>query len=143
MCRALGISSMVNFKSRIPQSQLLPSMQQASVLLLINVCGPGHHVFIPAKFFDYLKAGRPILCLSESGALTQVINKTDSGVVVDPKNPVKVAQELLNLYDRIHLKKVPFSIDKTKIVEYESFQTTKYLADICNDVVSGYHAGVF
>jgi hypothetical protein len=139
ICSVLGISSMVSFKARIPQSQLLPAMRQASVLLLINFCGPGHHVFIPAKFFDYLKVGRPILCLSESGALTQIINKTDSGVVVDPKNPVKVARELLHLYDQIHLRKTPFFVDQKKIVEYESYQTTKYLADICDKVISGYY----
>ena len=86
ICRDLKVNSMVSFKARIPQAQLLPAMCQASVLLLINFCGPGDHVFIPAKFFDYLKAGRPILCLSESGALAQIISETESGVVVDPKN---------------------------------------------------------
>lgn len=136
MCSTLGIGHMVIFKARIPQSQLFPAMQHASVLLLINFCGPGHHVFIPAKFFDYLKAGRPIFCLSESGALTQIINKTDSGVVVDPKNPVNVARELLHLYDRIHLRKIPFVIDPKKIAAYRSYQTTKYLADICDKVIA-------
>jgi glycosyltransferase involved in cell wall biosynthesis len=135
----LGIRSMLSFKSRIPQSQLFPLLQQASVLLLINSYGPGHHIFIPAKFFDYLKARRPILCLSEQGALTQVINQTESGVVVNPRNPAEIARELLNLYDQIHVRKEPFFIDKNKIAEYESFQTTKYLADICNKVISGGH----
>jgi glycosyltransferase involved in cell wall biosynthesis len=135
----LGIRSMLSFKSRIPQSQLFPLLQQASVLLLINSYGPGHHIFIPAKFFDYLKAHRPILCLSEQGALTQVINQTESGVVVNPRSPAEIARELLNLFDQIHVRKAPFIIDKNKIAEYESFQTTKSLADICNKVISGGH----
>ncbi|MHC4256672.1 MAG: glycosyltransferase, partial [Planctomycetota bacterium] len=81
----------------------------------------------------------PILCLSEQGALTQVINQTESGVVVNPRSPAEIARELLNLFDQIHVRKAPFIIDKNKIAEYESFQTTKSLADICNKVISGGH----
>ena len=139
MCKSLGINSIVSFKPRIPQSQLFPKLEQASALLLINSYGPGHQIFIPAKFFDYLKAGRPIICLSERVALTQIINKTQSGVIIDPRNPHKVARGILNMYDQIHVRKAPLSIDENRITEYESYQTTKYLADICNKVISGGH----
>ena len=139
MCKNLGINSIVSFNPRIPQSQIFPQLKQASALLLINSYVPGHHIFIPAKFFDYLNAGRPIICLSKIGALSEIMSKTQSGVIVDPKNPVQIALEILKMYDQIHVKKAPFIIDKNKIAEYESFQTTKYLADICNKVISGGH----
>jgi glycosyltransferase involved in cell wall biosynthesis len=139
ICKNLGINSIVSFKPRIPQKQLFPLLKQASALLLINTHVPGHQIFIPAKFFDYLNAGRPIICLSKIGALSQIMSKTQSGVIVDPKNPVQIAREILKMYDQIYVIKSSFLIDQKNIAEYESLQTTKLLVDICNKVVSGCH----
>ena len=142
MCNNLGINSIVSFKPRIPQKQLFPLLKQASALLLINTHVPGHQIFIPAKFFDYLNAGRPIICLSKIGALSQIMSKTQSGVIVDPKNPVQIAREILKMYDQIYVSKSSFLIDQKNIAEYESLQTTKLFVDICNKVVSGCHTEI-
>lgn len=133
--RELGLDGLIRLRSRIPQRELLPILRKANVLLLINSHGPGHHVFIPAKFFDYLQIGTPILCLTEDGSLKKAMKETSAGVVVDPRDPEKVCTSLESLFLRIFVKNEPFHVNKKQVMVYESRQTTKKLAGLCNVMV--------
>jgi len=94
-----NVMSLIGYQSRIPQSEIIPILQNAHILLLINAYGPGHHVFIPAKFLDYVKVKRPILCLAEEGALSSAIKKTRTGLGVNPVDAEQIARGLLTLYE--------------------------------------------
>jgi glycosyltransferase involved in cell wall biosynthesis len=127
---ALGIEKLVEFAPRIPRSELELHYRRASVLLLINSYGKGHHVFIPSKFFDYLKTGLPIFCLADDGALKSAVRNTDSGVVVDPRDPQQTARELLRLFERVQSKKTPPGGNVRSADVYEAAHTTRQLADL-------------
>ncbi len=136
ICRDLNLKGKVNFYSRVSRSELRPMLQNSHVLLIINSYGPGHDVFIPAKFFDYLEWNKIILCMSEHGALYDAVKETDSGMVVDPKNEWEIADALLKLFKQYYLDKRKNHLNINKLKYYESEKTTKDLAELFNKTLS-------
>lgn len=56
-------------------------VNQANVLLVFQ---GEHPTAIPAKFFEYLQTGIPIVVIAGEGALREVVEKTTSGFVASP-----------------------------------------------------------
>lgn len=60
-------------KERVPRSEALRVTQEADLLLLLDLTpGPQSHQ-VPAKVFDYVRAGRPILLFTSHGSPTEMI----------------------------------------------------------------------
>ena len=64
---------------------------RADLLLLFS----GSPLEVPAKFYDYLKTGKPIFAVAEPGALTELLDSTGSGIWADPADPAGIAAGLL------------------------------------------------
>jgi len=52
---------------------------------------------VPAKFYEYLPTGKPIFAVTPQGALTDMIEKTGSGVWVEPDDPAEIGLKLLEV----------------------------------------------
>lgn len=52
----------------IPEKQARREMAEADYLLLLNLADSEHNLQVPAKLFDYLLIGRPILALTTPGS---------------------------------------------------------------------------
>jgi glycosyltransferase involved in cell wall biosynthesis len=75
----LGIGSVLRPLGRVDRSEVLRRMREAAVLLLPLDPDPSLR---PAKVFEYVAAGRPILALGEAdGAAAQVVRAVHAGVV--------------------------------------------------------------
>lgn len=135
-CENHGLGSMVSLHSRIPRAELLRKLQRAGMLLLINSYGPGHEMFLPAKFFDYLAAARPILCLAEDGAVKRAVDQTGAGMVVDPRDTDAVSAALLQLYRDFHQRKLAFRIDPQKTMSFRASQTGDRFAELCRQSIA-------
>ncbi len=64
---ALGIGGALALAGALPHAQALARQRTSDVLLIL---GPEHHdpeVQVPAKLYEYLAAGRPLLALSRAG----------------------------------------------------------------------------
>jgi hypothetical protein len=64
----------------------------ADVLLLIQ--GENRDA-VPAKFYEYVVARKPMLALAKPGALSQLIEDNGVGVSSDPHDPDAVATDLM------------------------------------------------
>jgi len=53
--------------------------------------------FIPSKMFEMMAMGRPIVA-SLSGESADIVNKSGSGIVVEPENAEAIAQAILHLF---------------------------------------------
>jgi glycosyltransferase involved in cell wall biosynthesis len=73
------------------------AIRQADVLLVLHTLG--RKLQVPAKVYEYLGAGRPILALGDpDGAMAELL--ADSGTlhrVVPPNNPADIGAALLEL----------------------------------------------
>ena len=53
----------------------------------------------PNKVFDYMAAGRPVLCAID-GVIREVVENANAGIFVEPGDPTSLAEGILNLYER-------------------------------------------
>jgi glycosyltransferase involved in cell wall biosynthesis len=91
--RRLELEEVVQLRSPIPYRAALESMAGAGTLLLFQ--GPSCNAQIPAKLYEYLRIGNPILAFTPAeGATGRLVAETRSGRVVDPGDPDAIAQAL-------------------------------------------------
>ncbi len=93
---ALFENGMIAFLPRVDWQRAQQYLHDADVLLLFQ---GDHATAIPAKFFEYLHTGKPILAVVGPGALSDIIRDTDSGVVVAPHNEVGIASAIEHLLE--------------------------------------------
>jgi glycosyltransferase involved in cell wall biosynthesis len=85
--RRRGLEGAVEFSGQVSYGRAVAEMAAADVLLLLDT--PGRRIGIPAKLYEYLGAGRPVLALAEpdgdtawalreSGVLHRVAPLTDA-----------------------------------------------------------------
>jgi glycosyltransferase involved in cell wall biosynthesis len=77
-----------------PHHQVTRRMARAEVLVLTLAGLPGLGAMVPAKLFEYLAVGRPVLGVLPQGAASKIVQATGSGVVVEPGKPRDLAQVL-------------------------------------------------
>lgn len=82
----------VEFRARVGREEAQQTLARADMLLIFQ---GGHYLQIPAKFYDYLLTGRPILVVAQEGALTSLLEETGSGIWADPENPDEIAASFL------------------------------------------------
>jgi glycosyltransferase involved in cell wall biosynthesis len=95
----LGLSDLVQVLPRIPHREALRRLRDAAVLLLLQASDDTRSL-IPAKTFEYLRVGRPILAVTCEGATSEMVRKANAGVVVHPADAEKMRRALLDLYAR-------------------------------------------
>lgn len=76
VAREYGLESVVKVRGFIPQNEALKVMRMSHLLLVLAIRQP---LAIPAKVYDYIGSGTPILALTEAGATADVIAETGSG----------------------------------------------------------------
>lgn len=80
-----------------PRRELEEAMAKASMTLLLDLTGDQHSVQVPAKLFDYVRTGLPVLAWSPSGSPTRAVLERSGipSLVFAPDEPVEnVAQRL-------------------------------------------------
>ncbi|HEY1301524.1 MAG TPA: glycosyltransferase [Stellaceae bacterium] len=93
LARRHGAADRIVVHNGVPQKSSLALQSAADVLLLLQRNHPRDEGNIPAEFFEYLGAGRPILMLGyEKGDLAALIRKRRAGVVAN--DPAAIARQL-------------------------------------------------
>jgi glycosyltransferase involved in cell wall biosynthesis len=85
-------SECVEFRPRINWEQAWQLLWQSDLLLLFQGT---HELQVPAKFYEYLQTGIPILAVTEEGALTDILQATESGIWVKSDDPQAIADGLM------------------------------------------------
>lgn len=94
--KELGLSSVVRVADRIGHAEALRRFYAAAVLLVLQ--GGDTESLIPAKVFEYLRVGRPILALTSEGATARLLTDLNGGVIADPESVEDIATALRRLY---------------------------------------------
>ena len=89
-------NGMISFQPRTDWAKLQEMLWRADVLLLFQ---GDHRTAVPAKFFEYLKTGKPMLALAGDGALSDIVRDTASGLVAAPDNSTEIASAILHVLD--------------------------------------------
>jgi len=82
---------------RVSYETSLMELNGASVLLLLQASRDTVDS-VPAKTFEYLKVGRPVLALVPDGATADVMRDTGGGWVVDPIDSKGIQDVIIKIY---------------------------------------------
>jgi glycosyltransferase involved in cell wall biosynthesis len=92
---ALGLERIVEFLPQLPRPRALQQMVDASTLLVIQ---PMTTVSIPAKVYEYMAAGPPILALAEIGGETaRLVTEQAGGWAVQAEDEAAIESALVSL----------------------------------------------
>lgn len=95
LVRNLGIEAIVEVIPHMPRRMVLQQMLDASALLVVQ---PVTKVSVPAKLYEYLAAGRPILALAEpDGATAALVAESGAGIAVSPADEAGIKRALVQL----------------------------------------------
>ncbi len=83
-----------------PHREALSRMAAADVLILTVAALPGLASMVPAKLYEYLALGRPILAIAPWGEAARLIAATASGTVLPPGQPEALARVLVDWLER-------------------------------------------
>lgn len=96
-----GLNSYVQIIDYIPHNEVLKYQKQSQVLLLMVNNVPNAKGIITGKIFEYLASKRPIIAIAPSdGDLNEIISKTNSGVVIDFDDKVRLKKEYIRFVFR-------------------------------------------
>ena len=119
----------LRFEERVSFEEAQRRMWNANVLLLVQ---GSHTLQIPAKFYEYLPTGKPMLAISERGALTDILNETEAGTWASPEDIPGIQDALLRAL------KMPTRLPSEVSAKYYKFDyraLTDKLAECVRSVV--------
>jgi glycosyltransferase involved in cell wall biosynthesis len=85
-------SKQIEFLPKVNWRRAQQIVREADLLLLFQ---GGHRVQIPAKLYEYLRTGKPILAVADPGALTELLTAIGGGLWADINDPKDIAEKLL------------------------------------------------
>ncbi|MCK4573566.1 MAG: glycosyltransferase, partial [candidate division Zixibacteria bacterium] len=128
------LEAMVNFTGHAPHRQVLSMLWEANLLLLILGFDPAGAGVMPAKLYEYVATGRPILALIPDGIAADRIRKYHRGEPVTGEDISSVIQILNRQFDlwRESSKPEPSGLDLPE--EFDRRLQNKKLAGILDRV---------
>lgn len=140
--REFNLSGVVECQPHRPQRHALSLILSSHLLLLIL----GHERrgagVIPAKLFEYLFTGRPILALISEGETAEIIRSHDAGKVITSPDADEIARGIQQYYEA-YLKGATLQsgAGPLEIEKYHRRHLTAELAEIFDRLVSCPPAG--
>ena len=118
----------------LPHDRAVEHTVSADVLLLPAPSGRNGHSLIPAKVFEYLAAGSPILVVGPpNGEGQRIVERCQAGICVDSE-PQAVCSALQRLWRRWKADPRPQGCPPEKLTPYARKELTRRLADLFNQV---------
>lgn len=129
-----GLTPYVSRISYLPHDQVVISQRQSQVLLLIINNTPNAKMILTGKFFEYLAAKRPILCIGPpDGDAASILRNTGAGLISDHGDSGTLMNHILNYYTRF--QRGELYPESKNIDAYSRKELTGHLASVLNRIV--------
>ena len=104
----LGLSQRVKMFEWLPFEEAFIHLTKGHIGLVTFQPGILNHVYaMPHKMFDYMAAGMAVLCPKFAVEIAPIVEKTGSGLLIDPSSPKDIAYKLDKLIeDRKRLSQI-------------------------------------
>ena len=123
------------FVGYVHHQKAIEYQKKAQVLLLLIPNIKKSKGILTGKLFEYLQAKRPILAIGpEKGDLSEILESTNTGVVIGFDNEDKLALEIKKLYQQY--KKGSLAVASKNLEQYHRKELTKKLASVIKSLHS-------
>ncbi len=89
-------------ESRIPHGQALQRMLNSDVLILLLTDDQEGRIAYSGKFFEYLRAHRPILAIVPKGIVSDIVLKNNIGEVANPSSSYEICNKIIKMINNIN-----------------------------------------
>jgi len=122
----LGIGDLVKLLPGVPYHDALQECARADALLLFQGQSCDHQ--IPAKLYEYLRVGRPILALTtERGDTGTLLRQTGGGTIIDMADEEAIHSALPGFLKAVRAQTHP-AADRSTVERFTRFNQTRDLA---------------
>jgi glycosyltransferase involved in cell wall biosynthesis len=129
----LGVAGQLSSQPFVPYQEGLEALASADVQLLLGYAD--ETLFLPAKLFDYLMTGAPILCIAPESELTRIVRDTGAGAACDPADVEAIASALEHALSPLGLRQGR-PLDALAVRRYSARQTAGQLAELLDEMVA-------
>jgi glycosyltransferase involved in cell wall biosynthesis len=134
LIQSFGIESIVSLEPGIPYRAALREMLDADGLLLFQASNCNHQV--PAKLYEYLRARRPILALTDPiGDTAEALRKAKFQSIVPLDDHGPIARALVEFMDDVRQGRARVGDDE-EIQSHSRRSRTRALAQIFDEVTA-------
>ena len=130
-----GLKEVVQTTGYLPYKECIELQKQADVLLLFLGPSTLSETWYPAKLFEYLATGRPVLAMVPDSAAARLLRQSGTGIIVDPSDRRAIRECLLALRDRWRAGALPTLCDVNFPMQFERRRLTQTLAELLHSVV--------
>ncbi|PHS53780.1 MAG: glycosyl transferase family 1 [Lutibacter sp.] len=128
-----NLSENVRIINYVSHNKVVEYQKKSQLLLLVVNNVPSANQIITGKIFEYLMVKRPILAIAPTkGDLSEIIHKTNSGVVIDFNEAKKLKSTILDYYSIF--KQGKLTIESKNIEQFHRRELTKQVAEIINKI---------
>ncbi len=122
--RTHGLEGQFVCEDAVPLERALSTLRRFDLLLVINDMHPRH--VVPAKIFEYLAAGRPILSLSTNLEVGEMLQRTGAGVQIQDKTAaVRLLADCIHAHELGQPLPIPFDPKPEEIMRHDARATTR------------------
>jgi glycosyltransferase involved in cell wall biosynthesis len=134
--RRLGLGAVVTVLPRVPNHEALRRLRQASCLLLMQASDDTRSL-IPAKAFEYLRVGRPILALTLGGATSDLLKEMSGCLIINPGDGMRLKEAVMTLYQDWEASPGPIVAASRGAQRFERAALTTELARVLDELTEG------
>jgi glycosyltransferase involved in cell wall biosynthesis len=131
---SLDVMDRVTFLPFVPHREAMALLHDSDVLLMLGSIKTTDTGTLPAKLFEYLAAGRPMLALVHEGESARFVRASGIGVVANPEQPDEIVDGILELVQRLRSAQFTTSINRRLLERHNRRQLTMELAALLDSV---------
>ena len=129
------LNKIVELREHVPHHESIRLMLSSHVLLLFLPNRERSSNWVPGKTYEYMASGKPILAITPSGNLKELIEKSKTGFVADPADPSLIAETVYRLFCDYERKKTAINPDWHLINQFERRNLTETLSEVFNGLL--------
>lgn len=122
------IKQVIELCGVLPYKECLNRIRASNLLLFIEDQVEISDRLFPSKIFEYVASVKPILALAKNGPVSDFIQRTNSGVVLDYRDVIGIKEELFSFIKGEHRNSIPSDSKKEILSDYSREALTKSLA---------------
>lgn len=130
LAKESGVDDRFITRSKVPNNQIQDEFDKADLLWLST--HPERDDIVPAKLFDYLISGRPVLSVLSNPEVKDVLKDTKTGVQFHPDAIEEAADYLIGIAEK---GEVDFDPDLDAIQSYDAKHRADELSEILKEVM--------
>lgn len=133
MIEAAGIADLVSLAPSLPYHDALAEMMDVDASLLLQASNCNHQ--IPAKLYEYLRAGRPVLCLGDPDSDTaSTLRAAGSHFLARLDDADDIADAILRFSESLRAD-VAAGFDTQFVRQCSRYERTRELAHLLDQIV--------